>query len=275
MRFHTSTSLLRALSPLFIVSAGAAGCGTETVEPDVFFLSESNATLATGETWLEVVFQPRTPLPDGTLYAVRIDGKRVLMSPEDPTPWAVNPGCHAGKRADNLAGGAHVVELLAPKGQVALTTSLIKLTPGRGNQIVVYGDASDLHYYFFDNPAEVSDAVPAGSILARVLNIRTDGQSVDILSCPLAPTSTSDCTAATSGLAYGQIWEQVFTRDRALTITGDVAGTAGLWGVSFSSKCSTNTGTMVEPKVETVVLSQANGYFDLYDLAGLQTCMRP
>jgi hypothetical protein len=257
------------------VSATTAGCGTEKVEPDVVFLSDSNAAMATGETWLEVVFQPKSSVPEGTLYGMRIDGKRVLMSPEDPTPWGVNPRTHAGKRADNLAGGAHIVELLTPRGQVALTTSPIRFTPGRGNQIVVYGDASDLRYYFFDNPAEVSDAVPAGSILARVLNIRSDGQSTDILFCPLASTSTLDCTAATSGLAYGQIWEQVVARDRALTITGDAAGSAGLWGVSFSSKCSTSSGTMVEPEVETIILSQANGYFDLYDLGGMQTCMRP
>ncbi len=269
MSFNTST-----LALLFIVPVGAAGCGTETVEPDVVFLRDGNATQATGETWLEVVFQPKNALPDGTLYGARIDGKRVLMSPEDPTPWVLNPGVHAGKRADNLAGASHVVELLAPNGRVALTTNPIMLTAGRGNQIVVYGDTSDLHYYYFDNPVEVSDAVPAGSILARVLNIRTDGQTVDISSCPLG-TATAACTAATSGLAYGQIWEQLFTRDTTMGVTGEAVGTTGPLGVHFSSKCSTALGTMVEPKVETVVLSQGNAYFDLYDLSGLQTCMRP
>jgi hypothetical protein len=274
MSFLASTSpKLAAL--LFIVPLGAVGCGTETVEPDVVFLRDGNATQATGETWLEVVFQPKNSLPDGTQYGARIDGKRVLMSPEDPTPWVFNAGNHAGKRADNLAGGTHVVELLAPNGRVALTTSPIKLTAGRGNQIVVYGDTSDLHYYYFDNPVEVSDAVPAGSILARVLNIRTDGLSVDISSCPLATTTASECTAATSGLAYGQVWEQVFARDTSLSVTGEAVGTTGPLGVHFSSKCSTALGTMVEPKVETVVLAQGNAYFDLYDLSGLQTCMRP
>jgi hypothetical protein len=70
---------------------------------------------------------------------------------------------------------------------------------------------------------------------------------------------------------YGQVWEQVLPIDSALTITGQRAGSAGSLGVSFSPKCSNASGTLVEPKVETIVLSQSNGYFNLYDLGGPQT----
>lgn len=269
MRFHTTTLLLAL--PLSL--GGAASCGTETVEPDVLFLTDSNAPAATAETWLDVIFQPNTSVADGAQYSVRVDGRRVLMSPEDPTPWRVNPGVHASKRSDNLAGGHHVVELLTPSGQVALTTSPLTFTPGRGNQIVVYGNASALRYDFFDNPTAESDAVPAGSLLVRVLNIRNDGKSVDLMSCPLTATSALDCTAATSGLAYGQIWEQVLAHGTSVGVVCNPASSADLcFGVTLTQKCYDASFTFVEPKVETIIVSQANGYFDLYDLGGLQTC---
>lgn len=261
--------LTMALVPLF---AGLIGCGTEQVDADVLFLSTGKAASPTPRTYLDVVFAPddTTPVAHDAEYHVRIDGQWVLISPEDPTYVPVLPRTQMERTADGVAPGAHTYQLVDPSGKVVLTTAPLALTPGRGNQIVVYGGADQLQYQFLTYSQADLDAVPADQVLARVMNLRADRQSIDVYSCPAASTfAVADCTIAKSGLAYGELWQQSFSRDRKL-LALDLQWNIDL--VCMPEMLNDQVIPEIVTYVPTFVSTVSSGYFLLTDVNGSPTC---
>jgi len=219
-----------------------------------------------------MVLWPSDSVPYQTEYRLHIDGQSVVW-PNDGTPVTLSSQTFSpAQPCNNLAGGAHIFEWVGPGDKVALTTSPLEFTSGRTHELVVYGNSSSLQYNFFGNPEAELDAVPAGSILARVLNLRTDVGGASILACPLAATSVLDCTPAKSGLAYGELWKQTFTRDMSLAIAcAPLSSTELCITEPLSQRCTNGTNEGADPKSETIVLldgADGKAHLVTFDVGG-------
>jgi hypothetical protein len=260
-----------SLMGLALLLGGLAACGTEKVDADAIFLSDSNATYAGPPTYFESVFRPsdRIDIADGAPFRLRIDGRWVLYAPETPDYVVLTAGTQSQFRADSLLAGTPSVEIVDSSGKVVLRTAPLILTPLRGNQLVVYGSRDNLQYQFFTySPAEL-DGVPAEQVMARVLNARADEQAINVSSCPATVdmTSLGTCTPVKSGLAYGELWQQLFPRDTKVLVQG-LLWSIDLWCVPPDGN------TKVTPEIVTYVASASNAYFELYDGSGIPAgCM--
>jgi hypothetical protein len=197
---------LRAKFGLALLLGTAVGCGTEQVEPDVVFLKDPSRSQAEN-AWLELAFLPDDTVSAATPYGLRIDGRLLLLSPQDRTQLLVSPGHDHFLDVDTLAGTPHVFELVAPSGEAVLTTAPLPLAQRQDNQLLIYGASSDLRYYYFPTSAWELAALADGEVLVNVVNLDPGRRAMDVHACMALGESIADCTPITSALAFGQLWQ--------------------------------------------------------------------
>ena len=112
---------------LALVFSAASGCGSEKIDADVTYLSDSSAPTAASGTWLEIMFSPDASVDASQEFRLRMDGHWVLVAPDDSEYVELHATGEFGKAADNLAFAAHMF------------------------QSVVYGSKDKLEYSFFAN----------------------------------------------------------------------------------------------------------------------------
>lgn len=144
----------RTLS-LLVSAAGLVGCGSEKIEADVTYLSNGSASTTAQGTYVEIIFAPDPSVEMGQEFPLRIDERSVLFSPNDRDYLTLSPGVHLSGQADELVSSSHIFELVDSQGKSRLTTAPLDLTPGRANQLVVYGNKDKLDYMFLDRKSVV------------------------------------------------------------------------------------------------------------------------
>jgi hypothetical protein len=206
---------------LLFGTVGLLGCGSEKIDADITYLSTSDASAAAHDTWLEIIFAPDlTTTLNNALGSIRlrIDGRWVLNSPEDPQYLTLLSWGGYYRPADNLISAPHVFEFVDSHGEVRLSTEALELSPDRANQLFVYGDKDSLAYAFFANTDAELAAIPSGMVLGRAINLRPDRQAFPLRTCPAGSIDIGECALVAEALSYGQVWQAVVPRETALGI---------------------------------------------------------
>lgn len=274
-----TTQTIRALT-LLASAVGLFGCGSERIDANVTYLADGNAPAAAKGTWLEIMFAPDSSLRPGPEVRIRVDGQWLLFSAEQPSYVTLLPVGEYGQQADNLALASHIFQLVDPDGRVRLTTAPIDLTPGRANQLVVFGSQDKLDYLFFGNTDAELASVPSGMVLARVVNVLPDRRAFPLRTCaapsdPAATTNITDCTVVADNFAYGQVWQALVPRETNLGIPCDSASPdvlCYLWGLGRSCYLSPHDETTTPAQITLLALSDTNAYFAGSEYPVLDTC---
>jgi hypothetical protein len=268
---------------LLMAAATTAGCGTEKIETDVAYLTDGNAATTTSEAWATFVFAPDSSFKLRRL-SIRVDGKWLLTSPDDPRPVTVEPEGNYGRRVDALVGAPHILQLIGDDGDVLLTTSAVQFTAGRNNQVIFYGGKDDLDYYFFANSDAELATVSDGMVLARSVNLIGDRLGVPLRTCPASVGSVdkldlSVCTVVDASFQYGELWQAVVPRDTSLAIPCDPTTPDAICYLSKlgpSCRVSTPTSPTVPAKTSFQGLTRrGQGVFESYDLPAPIDCGSP
>ena len=264
----------RALA-LLVSAAGLVGCGSEKIEADVTYLSNSNTSTTSPGTYLEIIFAPDPSVEMGQELPLRIDGRPVLFSPSDRDYLTLSPGVELSGQADELVSTSHIFELVDSQGKSRLTTTPLELTPGRANQLVVYGSKDKLDYMFFANTDAELASVSPGMVLARVVNLNAGYQTFPLRICPAVSDPTYDilaeCTIVADTLSYGQLWQAVVPRESAVAVPCASSDTICNWYPLDKSFCAPQY-TSVPTQITLYGIAASNAYFFAHELSFRDTC---
>ena len=264
------------LSLSLLASAyGLVGCGSEKIDADFAYLSNGHTSTTAPGTHLEIIFAPDPSVEMGQEFPLRIDGRPVLFSPGDRRTLTLSPGVQLSGQADELVASSHIFQVVDSQGKSRLTTAPLDLTPGRANQLVVYGNKDKLDYMFFANTDAELASVSPGMVLARVINLNAGYQTFPLRLCPAVsnPTyaSLADCTIVADTLSYGQLWQAIVPRESAVAVPCDSSDTICYWYPLGPSRCAPQY-TNVPTQITLYGMGAFNAYFVAHELAFQDTC---
>lgn len=202
----TSRLHIRSLALLTLLPLGACEPATEHIEANVVAVSTDHSTLSFDpelwtELWITLALED-TPSEQDTLYRIRIDGAWVV----DTSGGTADPVyAHPGARGVFLPErGKSIVELVDEKENVVVSAD-VPLTGGMLNEMIVHGRPREVTV--FSDKVVGPNAIPQGSVKARVANWAVDRSALDVFICPHPFAEDLSGCVFQKQLAFGEIWE--------------------------------------------------------------------